>query len=66
MVLVGISVGCLMGCFRAPPPWRKTAPSKKAHEEVYGFAALSFKSALRVMDLHANSRGRLHEWEETF
>ena len=31
MVLVGISVGCLMGCFRAPPPWRKTGPSKKAH-----------------------------------
>ena len=26
VVLVGISVGCLMGCFRAPPPWRKTAP----------------------------------------
>ena len=30
-VLVGVSVGSLMGCFRAPPPWRKTAPSKKAH-----------------------------------
>ena len=29
MVLVGISVGCLMGCFRAPPPWRKTAPLKR-------------------------------------
>ena len=28
MVLVGISVGCLMSCFRAPPPWRKTAPLK--------------------------------------
>ena len=28
-VLVGISVGCLMGCFRAPPPWRKTAPLKR-------------------------------------
>ena len=28
VVLVGISVGCLMGCFRAPPPWRKTAPLK--------------------------------------
>ena len=37
MVLVGISTGCLMGCFRAaqpwqkgcfraPQPWRKTAP----------------------------------------
>ena len=25
-VLVGVSVGCLMGCFRAPQPWRKTAP----------------------------------------
>ena len=29
MVLVGISVGCSMGCFRAPPPWRKTAPLKR-------------------------------------
>ena len=31
MALVGISVGCLVGCFRAPPPWRNTAPLKKAH-----------------------------------
>ena len=29
MVLVGISVCCLMGRFRAPPPWRKTAPLKR-------------------------------------
>ena len=29
MVLVGISVGCLMGCFRAPKPCRKTAPLKR-------------------------------------
>ena len=28
-VLVGVSVGCSMGCFRAPPPWRKTAPLKR-------------------------------------
>ena len=28
-MLVGISVGCLMGCFPAPPPWRKTAPLKR-------------------------------------
>ena len=28
-VLVGVSIGCLMGCFRAPPPWRKTAPLKR-------------------------------------
>ena len=27
-VLVGVSVGCVMGCFRATPPWRKTAPLK--------------------------------------
>ena len=29
MVLVGISVGCLMGCFRTSPPWLKTAPLKR-------------------------------------
>ena len=28
-VPVGVSVGSLMGCFRAPPPWRKTAPLKR-------------------------------------
>ena len=28
-VLVGVSVACLMGCFREPPPWRKTAPLKR-------------------------------------
>ena len=29
MVLVGVPVGCLMGCFRAPLPRRKTAPLKR-------------------------------------
>ena len=28
-MLVGVSVGSLMGCFRAPPTWRKTAPLKR-------------------------------------
>ena len=28
-VLVGVSVGSLMGCFRAPPTWRKAAPLKR-------------------------------------
>ena len=28
MIPVDMSVGCLMRCFRAPPPWRKTAPLK--------------------------------------
>ena len=30
MVLIGVSVGCLMGCFQAPPPWWKTAPLKRS------------------------------------
>ena len=29
VVLVGISVGCLMGCSRAPPQWQKMAPLKR-------------------------------------
>ena len=29
MVLVGISAGCLIGCFQAPSPWRKTASLKR-------------------------------------
>ena len=29
-VLAGVSIGCLLnGLFRAPPPWRKTAPLKR-------------------------------------
>ena len=28
-LLVGVSVGSLMGCFRASPPWWKTAPLKR-------------------------------------
>ena len=36
MVLVGISVGCLMGCFRVPPPWRKTAPLKRPINRKFG------------------------------
>ena len=32
-VLVANSVGCLMGCFRAPLPWRKTAPLKRLISE---------------------------------
>ena len=30
MVLVGIPVGCLMGCFRAPRRWWTTAPLKRS------------------------------------
>ena len=41
MVLVGISVGCLVGCFRAPPPWRKTAPLKRPIER-------SMKGAVKI------------------
>ena len=29
MVLVGSSMGCLVGCFQASSPWRKTAPLKR-------------------------------------
>ena len=31
MVLVGMSVWCLVGCFRAPPAMAENGPSKKAH-----------------------------------
>ena len=32
MLLVGMSVGCLMGCFRAPPAMAENGPpSKKDH-----------------------------------
>ena len=44
MVLVGISVGCLMGCFRAPPPWRKTAPLKRPIKRSMSSATLLLSS----------------------
>ena len=50
MVLVGISVGCLMGCFRTPPPWRKTAPLKrpiKTSMTNHGFRNTQFSAAIQ-------------------
>ena len=44
MVLVSISVGCLMGCFRAPPPWRKTAPPKRPIQRSMRFDIARAKS----------------------
>ena len=44
MVLVGISVGCLMGCFLAPPPWQKTATLKRP---IKGSMMLSFLQGYR-------------------
>ena len=44
-VLVGVSVGSLMGCFRAPPPWRKTAPLRRP-----------IKRSMRHPEIRANLR----------
>ena len=38
-----LSVGCLMGCFSAPPPWRKTAPLKRPIKRL--IASLASSSA---------------------
>ena len=56
MVLVGISVGCLMGCFRAPPPWCKTAPLKRL---IIGFkiGKTGFRSQKNPISYHLR-RGR--------
>ena len=43
MVLVGISISCLMGCFRAPPPWWKTAPLKRPIKRSMSIRRLSDK-----------------------
>ena len=45
-VLVGVSVGSLMGCFRAPPPWRKTAPLKRPIKRSMKIATLPPVEAL--------------------
>ena len=43
-VLVGVSVGSLMGCFRAPPPWRKTAPLKRPIKRSMGLCVSFFST----------------------
>ena len=48
-VLVGVSVGCLMGCFRAPPPWRKTAPLKRPIKRSMMKAKISIWAMTRIM-----------------
>ena len=48
MVLVGISVGRLMGCFRAPPPWRKTAPLKRSIKRSMRFVRNIFCDAKKL------------------
>ena len=44
MVLVGMPVGCLMGCFRAPPPWRKTVPPKRPIKRSMAFVQKARRS----------------------
>ena len=63
MVLVGISVSCLMGCFRAPPPWWKTAPLKRPIKRSMRLASLrrAFRHA-RVLFLEARFR-HLRFWK---
>ena len=45
-VLVGVSVGSLMGCFRAPPAWQKTAPLKRPIKRSMKFSAPNHKSQI--------------------
>ena len=43
MVLAGVSHGCFMGCFRAPPPRRKTAPLKRPIKTLSFLSLLFFE-----------------------
>ena len=54
MVLVGISVGRLVGCLRAPPPWRKTAPLKGP---LRGLISRSTKNRKKCFDLKGGHQG---------
>ena len=47
-VLVGVSVGCSMGCFRAPPPWRKTAPLKRPIKRSMMLAISGFAMGIAI------------------
>ena len=52
-VLVGVSVGSLMGCFRAPPPWRKTAPLKRPMNSSMSWGQTRSRGALEIFVLTA-------------
>ena len=58
MVLVGISVGCLMGCFRAPQPCRKTAPLKRP---IKRFMILTPRDAIRKKGVQFGNPQAIHE-----
>ena len=53
-VLVGVSVGSLMGCFRAPLPWRKTAPLKRPIKRSMSNSAFS-RTKLSQFDSQSHS-----------
>ena len=60
-VLVGISVRCLMGCFRAPLPWRKMAPLKRPIKRSMKIViAIAEKSRHLV---HSGTSGRTRLWQ---
>ena len=58
-VLVGVSVGCLMGCFRAPQPWRKTAPLKRPMKR-------SMKQGARELPRTVHLKKEVSSIQETF
>ena len=57
MALVRISVGCLMGCFRAPPPWRKTARLKRPIKRSMRFSFSGISALVAHVDRHNNETG---------
>ena len=58
-VLVGVSVGCLMGCFRAPSPWRKTDPLKRPIKR--SMTKVRWRNWNRIRFDHNIPEIRLHE-----
>ena len=56
-VLVGVSVGCLMGCFRTPSPWRKTAPLKRPIKRSMKFCQLKDMESTYVISHGHNDCG---------
>ena len=71
-VLVGVSVGSLMGCFRAPLPWRKTAPLKRPikrsmrRRQKIDVPDLAWKSQTSFYQTSATSLGNLLKQAWTF
>ena len=65
-VLVGVSVGSLMGCFRAPLTWRKTAPLKRPIKRSMIYIFQKHRNFQNAISRSLNGISQLEQCENTW